>query len=205
MTKQPVLKSLALQSRVPKSSNLNLPVNLHVLKSLVRISHLIMALGLGAMSAQAQQKIAPSGWVEDTPTPASSPRAVPSSSGRVPLQGGVQHSDELRPLPQNLQTGAIYDEKSIPKTADDQGWYQIPDWLAGKWLREEETILSTYFFDSKVQQNEPRTIAERELADFGFQRDKNGKVWHTELLQREFQTAVVILLLHLCNHKNRCM
>lgn len=133
---------------------------------------------------QAQQKVAPSGWVEDAPTSVSPPPAMQSSSGKTPLQGGVQHSDELRPLPRNLQSGAIYDERTVPKTADDQGWYQIPDWLAGKWLRDQETILSTYFFDSKVQQNEPRTIAEREIADFGFQRDKTGKVWHYRLASK---------------------
>lgn len=155
------------------------------------------------LSALAQQRIAPSGWVEDSATQAphavspgslpamspESPHAVPPGSpepfstgtSKTALQGGVQHSDELRPLPQNLQSGAIYDERSIGKTADDVGWYQIPDWLAGKWLRDEETIVSTYFFDSKVQQNEPRTIAEREIADFGFQRDKTGKIWHRRL------------------------
>lgn len=137
-----------------------------------------------SVPAQAQQKIAPSGWVEDAPTSGPPPSVMPSSSGKIPLQGGVQHSDELRPLPHNLQSGAIYDEKTIPKTADYQGWYQIPDWLAGKWLRDQETILSTYFFDSKVQQNEPRTIAEREIADFGFQRDKTGKVWHYRLASK---------------------
>lgn len=131
-----------------------------------------------------QQKIAPSGWVEDS-QPASN--LVPEGAApgaRAPLQGGVQHSDELRPLPSNLQSGAIFNERSIPKTADDVGWYQIPDWLAGKWLRDEETILSTYFFDTKIQQNEPRTIAEREIADFGFQRDRQGKIWHYRLASK---------------------
>jgi hypothetical protein len=145
------------------------------------VSLVIVAVGM-CNWACAQQKISPSGWVEDTaPAPRAAPNAVPNGAGKTPLQGGIQHSDELAPLPQNLQTGSIYDEKSIAKTADEIGWYEIPDWLAGKWLREEETILSTYFFESKVQQNEPRTIAEREVADFGFQRDKLGHVWHCRL------------------------
>jgi hypothetical protein len=154
--------------------------------SFARLACLIFVIDIFSVAScgpsYSQQKVAPSGWVEDS-EPA--PKAVPQTfSGRAPLQGGVQHSDELRPLPQNLQSGAIFDERSIPKTADDVGWYQIPDWLAGKWLRDEETILSTYFFDSKVQQNEPRTIAEREVADFGFQRDKMGRVWHCRLASK---------------------
>ncbi len=132
-------------------------------------------------SANAEQKVAPSGWVEDT-KPA--PNTIPNNAAKYPLQGGVQHAEELAPLPHNLQTGSIYDEKSIPSTADETGWYEIPDWLSGKWLREEETILSTYFFDSKVQQNEPRTIAEREIADFGVQRDKAGHIWHYRLASK---------------------
>lgn len=138
---------------------------------------------VSGMAALAQQRVAPSGWVEDAePSPATKANSH-GASGRAPLQGGV-HSDELRPLPQNLQSGAIFDERSIPKTADDVGWYEIPNWLAGKWLRDEETILSTYFFDTGTKQNEPRTIAERELADFGFQRDKNGKIWHCRLASK---------------------
>ncbi|MFN8549915.1 MAG: hypothetical protein U0103_00405 [Candidatus Obscuribacterales bacterium] len=145
---------------------------------------LTFAPGCFPQPAFSQQRIAPSGWIEDS-QPASNLVPKGSATGaRAPLQGGVQHSDELRPLPSNLQSGAIFDEKSIPKTADDVGWYQIPDWLAGKWLREEETILSTYFFESKVQQNEPRTIAEREIAEFGFQRDKQGKIWHYRLASK---------------------
>jgi hypothetical protein len=142
----------------------------------------MVAVGM-CNSAGAQQKMSPSGWVEN-PENSTAPNTVSDGAGKTPLQGGVQHSDELAPLPQNLQTGSIYDEKSIPKTADETGWYEIPDWLAGKWLREEETILSTYFFDRKVQQNEPRTIAEREIADFGFQRDKFGHVWHYRLASK---------------------
>lgn len=156
-------------------------------------SSLILVLGivLGILGmfaseypASAQQKIAPSGWVESEPKNAP-PNAVSGGSGtKTPLQGGIQHSDSLPSLPGNLQTGAIYDEKSIARTADDAGWYEIPDWLAGKWLREQETVLSTYFFDTGITQNEPRTIAERELAEFGFQRDKLGHVWHRRLADK---------------------
>jgi hypothetical protein len=151
---------------------------IHTVRLIVLVS--VIALGMRD-SADAQQKVTPSGWVEDT-KPA--PNTVPNSAGKYPLQGGVQHAEELKPLPHNLQTGSIYDEKSIPNTADETGWYEIPDWLSGKWLREEETILSTYFFDSQVQQNEPRTIAEREIADFGVQRDKAGHIWHYRLASK---------------------
>ncbi len=131
--------------------------------------------------AYAQQKIAPSGWVEDD---APAPNAVRSPAGKYPLQGGVQHAEDMAPLSHNLQTGSIYDEKSIASTADQTGWYEIPEWLSGKWLREEETIISTYFFATKVKQSEPRTIAMREIADFGVQRDRAGHVWHYRLASK---------------------
>jgi hypothetical protein len=75
----------------------------------------------------------------------------------------------------------MFDERSLRAGTDNSDWYKIPDWLAGKWSRNEETIVSTYYYDTQQQNNEPHTIAETEYADFGSQYDKARNVWHCRL------------------------
>ncbi|HEY9712528.1 MAG TPA: hypothetical protein V6C72_03600, partial [Chroococcales cyanobacterium] len=127
-------------------------------------------------------KTSPSGWVEDDGPPAAV--VTRDKSGKMILQGGVKHSVDLPSLPSALKAGSFFDEKALPKPPHDDQWYLIPDWLAGRWLRSEETILSTYRFDTHTQNNQPRTIALQEMADFGVQRDSAGHIWHYRLATR---------------------
>lgn len=125
----------------------------------------------------------PSGWIEDESKPAAS-AVLKAGAGKVMLQGGVEHSVQLPSLPATMRAGASFDEKNLPDTSKREKWYMIPDWFAGEWLRDQETVISTYYFDSHQQVNEPKTIALHETAEFGEQRDRAGNIWHYRLASK---------------------
>jgi hypothetical protein len=129
------------------------------------------------------QREAKSGWIEDGPSQESEKVEGPASSGdhKRMLQGSVEHSVTLPPLPDNLRVGAIFDQGLLAPHPDVRHWYQIPPWLAGQWARDEETILSAYYYDSHQRVNEPQTIAAKETTEFGLQVDKLGDVWHCRI------------------------
>jgi hypothetical protein len=133
------------------------------------------------LTAQAQRQ-APSGWVEDSAPVKPSPQVIHSGQvGKLILQGGVEHSQQLQRLPSYLQTGSIFSNRLLSSPATANEWYWIPDWLAGDWRRDQETVVSTYSFESGTQNNLPHTVAATELAQFGVQRDRFNGVWHCRL------------------------
>jgi len=113
------------------------------------------------------------------PSPAADSTRQPGD--KRPLQAVISHVEQLPPLPSGLRVGAQFDERMLRAGTDNLDWYKIPDWLAGKWSRNEETIISTYYYDTQQQNNEPHTIAETEYADFGSQYDRAHNVWHCRL------------------------
>jgi hypothetical protein len=100
---------------------------------------------------------------------------------RVLLQGGVEHSQSLPPLPNALSVGSTFNRALLKGSPPIDGWYWIPDWLAGDWRRDEETIVSSYDYRTQDENNEPHTIVATEIAQFGVQRDRFGGIWHCRL------------------------
>jgi hypothetical protein len=97
------------------------------------------------------------------------------------LRGGVEHSEAFPALPDYLKTGAIFDQSFLTQAPKLDKWYQIPSWLAGEWLQEQETVTFTYDCNSHEQSNEPKTIMARETAQFGVQTDRQGGIWHCRI------------------------
>lgn len=125
-----------------------------------------------------------SGWLEEKPKSQENASAhVDAKSGSVTLKIGVQHSTHIEPIPMKLQTGSIFDER-ILKVKKRLNWYPIPEWLAGKWQRKSERILSThnYLTNQTVRMN--KTIMSEQIADWGVQRDKKGDIWNCNLSSR---------------------
>jgi hypothetical protein len=165
------------------------------IKRLVTLqSAMILTALTGVCGPALGMKQAPSGWVEDEGSKTStqqsqsgissagqSTQSITAGTKRVLLQGNVEHSQDLPPLPPTMNIGAIFDNKllSAPPVVDD--WYWIPDWLAGDWRRDQETVVSTHNFESGEDNRTPHTMAVTELAQFGVQRDKFGGVWHCRL------------------------
>lgn len=100
---------------------------------------------------------------------------------RVLLQGSVEHSQALPPLPTSLSVGSTFNQAILKAAPSIDGWYWIPDWLAGDWRRDEETVVSSFDYRTQDENNQPHTIAATEIAQFGVQRDRFGGVWHCRL------------------------
>jgi hypothetical protein len=99
------------------------------------------------------------------------------------LHGGVEHSIDLPALPEYLRVGSIFNQALLTAKPPLDNWYRIPRWLGGEWHRDQETIISTYYFDSHQTINEPKTITARETAQFGIQTDRHGDIWHCRIAE----------------------
>ncbi len=88
-----------------------------------------------------------------------------------PLQGQVNLSEELQPLPPSLRKGAKFDPANLPAQGIIQNWICIPYWRAGTFHRETQTLLSIVG---------PITVPIRSLNDrqIGHQIDNRGQIWH---------------------------
>ncbi|HMP54554.1 MAG TPA: hypothetical protein PKD05_23605, partial [Candidatus Melainabacteria bacterium] len=120
-----------------------------------------------------------SDWVEEGSSSASGAQ-VKKSGGGITLKLGVEHSESVAPVPLKLQLGEIFDER-ILSTPSNLQWYRIPEWLAGKWRRQQETIVSTRDFQTGQVSNSRRAIRSEQIADFGVQRDAAGDIWNCNL------------------------
>jgi hypothetical protein len=130
--------------------------------------------------------------------PTSAKLFAQGTSGAVTLQGGIDHSDLLPPVPDDLKAGAIYKDgtlktpqpeaASTPPTGglDNQRfvnseWYQVPEWLAGTWPRQ--TVTRYYRLDYKTDavDNTPVTHTDISISDFGYLPDSKGDIWDTTM------------------------
>ncbi|MBK9142503.1 MAG: hypothetical protein IPM23_08415 [Candidatus Melainabacteria bacterium] len=128
----------------------------------------------------------PSGWIEDDgdSAEAGSGKSVESKGGRVTLKLGVEHADRLAPVPYGLQVGSIFDEKILSRPRSGLVWYRVPRWLAGKWKRTNEILVYEHDFETGQTFTGQRSILSQQVADFGFQLDRAGHVWHCNLASR---------------------
>lgn len=125
---------------------------------------------------------AKSDWEEESSSgpDSSSSVSVDKSSGGITLKMGVSHADKLKPIPFKLQIGEVFDER-ILRTPTRYNWYRIPEWLAGKWKRGRECIVSTHDYVTGHTQRMNKSIQSEQVADWGVQRDAKGDIWHCNL------------------------
>ena len=120
-----------------------------------------------------------SDWVEDGASTSFNSK-VEKNSGGITLKLGVEHSETVAPVPLKLQLGEIFDERILSSPSRLQ-WYRIPEWMAGKWRRQQETIVSTRDFQTGQVSFPRKAIRSEQIADFGVQRDAKGAIWNCNL------------------------
>ncbi|HEY9777091.1 MAG TPA: hypothetical protein V6C81_25220 [Planktothrix sp.] len=96
------------------------------------------------------------------------------------LKGGVEHSDRVDPVPDDLAPGQVFDRRNLPMNPDPahtNQWYKIPDWLAGTWHKESQTDF--YRFDYSTHQTDVSTRVQEARSNgvWGTQKDDQGQVW----------------------------
>ncbi len=93
------------------------------------------------------------------------------------LQGNVSHSENLPELDPHICIGAQFDENMLPKPVQNDDWYQIPYWFAGKFAMSEKTIVSYYSYKTDTQTQPNRTIPYEFSSVHGCQIDSLNTVW----------------------------
>lgn len=93
------------------------------------------------------------------------------------LQGGVEHSEKLPPVEKEYRHGARIDASKVQNQNQHNHWFRVPDWAAGTWTSVEST--KTYVRDLKNNREQTAPVTRHTKMEFswGFQRDKEGRVW----------------------------
>jgi hypothetical protein len=96
---------------------------------------------------------------------------------KTPLQGMVEHSASVAPVPLQLMPGGKFDEASMPKVIPGNYWYPVPAWMAGTWQFKTETVTFLRTFTKQHYPPVPFTLKNEFQKVIGMQKDKSGQVW----------------------------
>ncbi|MFN8655178.1 MAG: hypothetical protein U0105_02465 [Candidatus Obscuribacterales bacterium] len=100
----------------------------------------------------------------------------------IKLQGGVEFSDKLKALPEDLHEGGVFQKQRLAGQPQVATWYRIPRALAGVWQRESQLTATIYDFKSGQLVTVNQVKPSRTLSEFGLQRDKLGDIWDMRAL-----------------------
>lgn len=103
---------------------------------------------------------------------------LPAMADTQPLEGQIEHSVKMPPLPEGLEQGGKFDEQALPTLTPKNNWSPIPKWMAGTWQFKSETV--TYMRpinDTKRYPKVPFVLRNEFQKSFGHQIDKSGQIW----------------------------
>jgi hypothetical protein len=131
------------------------------------------------------------------------------------IQGGIDHSEYLPAMPQQMQPGsAYYGAQGQPATVI---WYPIPNWLAGTFQSDFITNQVTQVYSPAAPKHRASGRV-KHVETYGALPDASGQIWHADILphvglwegaQEEVQTTVEKscvqtnndkVILHIHNH-----
>jgi len=98
------------------------------------------------------------------------------------IEGMTDHSSGLPPLDAKYRPGARFEDLSPAKILPPNKWYQIPDWLAGRWQSKQHSLVYQFNYKTKKQW-EAQNRFSYYLAEerFGKQKDRQGGIWDLPL------------------------
>lgn len=104
--------------------------------------------------------------------------ASPGLAQSSPLEGRIEHSDKMSPVPEGLMQGGKFDEQALPKLSPKNNWVPIPKWLAGTWQFKSETVTHMNVIkDSTKYPPVPFVLRNEFEKTLGYQIDKSGQIW----------------------------
>ncbi len=106
---------------------------------------------------------------------------IASAATEDVLQGEVNYSDRLPPVESYLRSGVSFDPNVLKKTSTTIQWFNIPEWLAGAWALQNQSLTRLYKQDLKTGEKTSAPYefkAERASIVLGHQTDKLGGIWH---------------------------
>jgi len=101
-----------------------------------------------------------------------------SSSDAKLLMAKITHSEYLSPVEDNLAPGHTFDKNQYKTKPQRLNFYEIPDWLAGKW--QYDSTVTTYVHDylKNTTQEKPSSVMDRGTDYFGHVQDPKGHYWN---------------------------
>jgi len=101
------------------------------------------------------------------------------------LQGKVEdHENSLPPLDDNFKVGTELNEAKLSSLTPDNIWIQVPDWFAGKWHSDIQTINYMYDYKSGASSSMERLMKAVSDIVYGMQQAKDGQIWSFVKLPR---------------------
>jgi hypothetical protein len=89
------------------------------------------------------------------------------------LEAGIEHSEVLAPVPEELQPGKIFHKA---KSSDDR-WAIIPPGTAGKWQMVRRFGVSSVDIKTGVRTKRPSDKYENSVTYIGYQDDRDGNIY----------------------------
>ena len=152
-----------------------------------KFRNLVLAIGLLATTCYSSQTAvraddmqSGNDTTDNTVDPNISSAIIPEiKPGRQPLQGGVQHSEQLPGLGDALMPGKVYSDEALLEgnIAGNDLWYQVPTWYAGTRHTDYVTIVYRHNFLTGETTAPMQQQLERQDTTSGFMKDKNGGIW----------------------------
>jgi hypothetical protein len=96
------------------------------------------------------------------------------------LFGGLEHSERLEPIKENIRAGQSFEDKKASTSGDDGDWFKIPKWLAGDWMTVDEVQIDSYDDKSGATDSSATKLTSRQKEKFGWQTDNRGDIWTTK-------------------------
>lgn len=93
------------------------------------------------------------------------------------LQGGVQHSEHLGAVSDDLMPGQTYKGAATQSAGSSNFWYIVPDWLTGKWHTDTGTQTYDENYTCGDVDNSVRHYKDKGDYTYGYFADKSGQVW----------------------------
>lgn len=105
------------------------------------------------------------------------------ASAQTMLQGGVEHTDTLPPVPPQYQPGNVFSGRASQKqNVEWVQWFPIPSWFAGTWQKQGDERIDAIDMATGSESRTPVWIQNVMSASYGYQTDNTGAIWHAVLL-----------------------
>jgi hypothetical protein len=104
--------------------------------------------------------------------------AFPSPLFATTLEIGVEHTEVLPSVSQDLRPGRRFSLEAVEQDQPSNEWIKMPQWMCGTWQLNRETAVLMRDFKKNTVNTKPYSYNARHDFQYGMQRDREGGIWH---------------------------
>jgi hypothetical protein len=94
------------------------------------------------------------------------------------LKAQITHSEFLSPIEDELAPGQTFDKKRYNTKPQRLNFYEIPNWLAGKWQYDSTVTTSVHDYLKNTTDEKSSSVMDRGTDYFGHIQDAKGHFWN---------------------------